>query len=271
MSRRGRSRERDGRREERRGSERRRERSGSSRDRRRSRSRSRERRRRERSRSREKREERRDRRRSRSNSREKRRSRSRERKKRFSTPYSVHGAALLKMQRGEDMQRYAEQHVASFDEFAWRALFSHLHKRLRGQLNDESLEIVKSICEHMEDRISSFREGRTLSSIIYGLCKLRVEPSARFLKLWSEQCVALMSTLDPQALSNVVYALGQLELESKQLCASFFLKWSEACVVCISKFNTQDHLNCIYALGKLKLDRHDSARISLILGPMSAF
>jgi hypothetical protein len=140
------------------------------------------------------------------------------------TPFSVHGAAMLKMQRGEEMLRYADQHVAAFDEFAFQVLFSQLHKRIRGSLDDDNRQLVVRICERMEDRISSFKEGRTLSSIMYGLCKLGVEPTRSFLKLWSEQCIAVMSTFNPQDLSNALYSLGVFDYRPNHLCTNFFLK-----------------------------------------------
>ena len=114
------------------------------------------------------------------------------------------------MQTAVEILHFAEKRGEWFDEFAFQVLFSQLHKRLKGEAQGEDRRVISRICEKMEDRISSFKQGRTLSSIMYGLCKLDVDPSNRFLKLWSEQCVAVIGTLNSQDLSNAAYALAKL-------------------------------------------------------------
>lgn len=214
----------------------------------------------ERSRSKEREREKRRKERSRSREQQRERSRSRERgaQKRDAKPKpNQEGFALLRMQRSDEMLRYAEENVAFFDEFACTVFFSHLPKRLGREAQGEQRRIVQQICSKMEDRISSFKEGRTLSTLIYGLCKLDVDPSDRFLKLWSEQCVSVMGTFNPQNLSNTAYGLAKLGFGPKKLCENFFFKWSEACVARFSDFKSQELSNCVYALGKLKLERRE--------------
>ena len=69
-------------------------------------------------------------------------------------PKNRHGGVLLEMLRGEDMLRYADEHVASFNEFAFQVLFCQLHKRLRGQLNDENLSSIFVSKRRIESRRS---------------------------------------------------------------------------------------------------------------------
>ena len=166
-----------------------------------------------------------------------------------------------KNQRGKTgMIDFSRLNYREFDEKTFGFFFSQLWKVLRGsRLQRDEEALIQDMCHDMQSKLDSF-QARSMSSVMYGLCKLQLGSvvSKDFFLSLSKAMMDKMREFNPQALANCIYAISKLDLSGRDLVDGFFLEWSRVAAGRMRDFNPQGLIQSLsHAISKLDLSGRD--------------
>lgn len=150
-----------------------------------------------------------------------------------------------------DILKQVESNLKHLDGVYVSAFFAQAPKKAALPLDEEEKKAVLRFCEASTVVLESCN-ARTLVTIIHGVCKLDVMPSATFVRAWRDAVLRHMGELRAHGLSRLIYAVSKLKL--KDVGVEFFQQWADACTgQSLTSFGARELSLTIYALGTLEL------------------